>query len=467
MLYNKFAEKIQKKEVFYTSNLLYNENNCIGRLYRYFYAYFKTFSAPTIETLFLLVLSILAMESADSIRSLYKHFLSGITEKSLNAFYYACSYAKVDYSGFMNVTASIALKLIPDSLLSQPVFLCVDDTMVAKFGKKFDQVSVLFDHAAHNGSNYLNGHCFVSLLLCVPVWNKNRISYLSVPLGYRMWMKQESKLELAAEMIRQVMSVFSEKKNVILLFDSWYAKQNLVSIVEEYSNLDIICNARADSVLYDLAPPKTGKRGRPAKHGKRLSIKEDFSLSEEKIGDYYIGVRKVLTNLFEHREVLAYVTSSEKETVSRRLFFSTIFPEQLQLFCAWQEKAPLNQTGSDRMRYIPLFLYAFRWKIEVSYYEQKTFWSFCNYMVRSRKGIEMLVNLINITYCAMKLLPYEDSLFADFKKESVQEFRFALSQKIREQVFYAHFVKNIESAIKSNAVKNALKQWIQKQCELL
>ena len=43
---------------------------------------------PTIETLFLLVLSILAMESADSIRSLYRHFLAGITEKSLNAFYY-------------------------------------------------------------------------------------------------------------------------------------------------------------------------------------------------------------------------------------------------------------------------------------------------------------------------------------------------------------------------------------------
>uniref|UniRef100_UPI004056759D hypothetical protein n=1 Tax=Agathobacter sp. TaxID=2021311 RepID=UPI004056759D len=66
----------------------------------------------------------------------------------MNAFYYACSYAKVDYSGFMNVTASMALKLIPNSLLSQPVFLCVDDTMVAKFGKKFEQVSVLFDHAA-------------------------------------------------------------------------------------------------------------------------------------------------------------------------------------------------------------------------------------------------------------------------------------------------------------------------------
>ncbi len=84
---------------------------------------------------FLLVLSILAMESAHSIRFLYRHFLSGITEKSLNAFYYACTHAKVDYSRFMNVTAAMALKLVPERLKSQPVFLCIDDTMVAKFGK--------------------------------------------------------------------------------------------------------------------------------------------------------------------------------------------------------------------------------------------------------------------------------------------------------------------------------------------
>lgn len=66
--------------------------------------------------LFLLVLSILALESAHSIRFLYQHFLSGITKKSLNTFYHACSYAKVDCSGFMNVTAKIALHLIPESL---------------------------------------------------------------------------------------------------------------------------------------------------------------------------------------------------------------------------------------------------------------------------------------------------------------------------------------------------------------
>lgn len=115
------------------------------------------------------------------------------------------------------------------------------------------------------------------------------------------------------------------------------------------------------------------------------------------------------------------------------------------------------------MQFIPLMLYVFRWDIEVNYYEQKTFWSLCSYMVRSRKGIEMLVNLVNITYCAMKLLPYQEETFSKYRAASVQEFRFALSEQIRQQVFYAIFMEKVETSIKSNALINALKQLIQKQ----
>ena len=226
-MYNEFAPKHYKRKWPCTKKTLYNEKTLTGRLHKYFLIYLETFSTPTADTLFLLVLSILTLESGHSIRFLYQHFLSGITTKSLNTFYHACSYAKVDYSHFMNITAKVALRMIPDSLATQPIFLCVDDTMVAKVGTRFENVSKLFDHAAHNDSNYLNGHCFVSIMLCIPVWK------------------------------------------------------------------------------------------------------------------------------------------------------------------------------NDRMKYIPLFLYSFRWNIETSYYEQKTFWSLCRYMVRSCKGIEMLVNLINICYCAM------------------------------------------------------------------
>lgn len=162
-------------------------------------------------------------------------------------------------------------------------------------------------------------------MLCVPVWNQDKISYLSVPLGYRMWKKKESKLELVATMIRKVMPEFQSREHVIILCDSWYTKQNLVCIVNEYPNLDLIGNARIDSVMYDLAPAHTGRRGRPAKHGKQLSVETDFTFSGEKIGDYYTGVRRVFTRIFGNQEVLAYVTATEKEHGKKRLFSVRFF----------------------------------------------------------------------------------------------------------------------------------------------
>lgn len=65
-------------------------------------------------------------------------------------------------------------------------------------------------------------------------------------------------------------------------------------------------------------------------------------------------------------------------------------------------------------------------------------------------------NLINISYCAMKILPYQNEHFSKHRTKSVQEFRFELSQGIRSQIFFATFVKNVEVHIKSNDMTKAL-----------
>ena len=324
------------------SNLLYDRNTTIGRLFYHFQTYFTAVSTPTAHTLILFLISMIALESADSVRFIYTHFMSKIFGKSLNALYYAFSYAKVDHMAFLPINVRLALGCIPSDLSTQPVFICIDDTMVEKFGKHFDNVSTLFDHAAHNGSNYLNGHCFVSLCLQVPVWKSQRISYLSVPLGYRVWTKDMTKLQLAADMVRQAMPGLSNVRNVIILCDSWYVKSQLFALTKEYGNLDIICNVRSDTALYDLPSRGTGKRGRPAVRGKKLSL-EDFELSTEKIGDFHIGTRKVVTNLLKNAEMTAFVTATRKSEGTRRLFLSTITPGFLFVYCAWHEKEPLNR----------------------------------------------------------------------------------------------------------------------------
>ena len=87
-----------------------------------------------------------------------------------------------------------------------------------------------------------------------------------------------------------------------------------------------------------------------------------------------MAVRHVLTNIFGKRKVLAYVTSPEKNSGARRLFFSTVFSEQLEILCAWQEN-PAEPDRQQPYAVYPVASNIFRWNIEVSYYEQKTFWS--------------------------------------------------------------------------------------------
>ncbi len=77
-------------------------------------------------------------------------------------------------------------------------------------------------------------------------------------------------------------------------------------------------------------------------------------------------------------------------------------------------------------------------------------------MIRNKRGSETLINLINISYCAMKILPYKDETFSQYKDTSVQEFRFVLSQQINQQIIFAAFMKNVKTEIKLNAFVKTL-----------
>ncbi len=128
-----------------------------------------------------------------------------------------------------------------------------------------------------------------------------------------MWQKKKSKLELVASMVLQMMPELSRKRNVIILCSRWYMKKNLVSIVDEYPSLDLIENTRSDSLIYNLPPAPTWKKGSPAKHGRHLSTETDCVLSDKNTDDYCTGFRRVLTNIFGARNVMAYVTCASSE----------------------------------------------------------------------------------------------------------------------------------------------------------
>ena len=441
-------------------DLLYNEKTTVGRLASYFSKFFPGLTERTRRLLLWLLIAMLALGCCPSIRFLFRHFLKDAAPASQNCYYRACKHPDISFQQIVRTNIQMALAVIPKELRNEPVFLSVDDTTVAKYGKKFEDAAVLLDHSDHTGHPYVNGHCFVSLTICVPsvlvVHGVSRIHYVSVPIGYELWRKDgdKSKLELAADLVDAVMPELDERQ-AILSFDSWYAKKPLLERTSRYQNLSIITNVRVDTAMYARRPAPTGKRGRPKKRGAKISM-DDFDCRYH-MGEYLVGCRRVLTNLFGTRLVYAYVTQSKKGT--RRLFLSTVCPDNLHMSCAWQESRGLRQAGPKDVVFYPLRLYGFRWNIEVNYYEQKLFWSLKEYQLRSRDGIEHLVNLVNIAHAAMRILPYAMPNLGNLKGMSAQEVRSVLGKQIREEVFFTKMNRIAQTDENTNHIREALK-WL-------
>ena len=420
---------------------LYHTNSMIDKLWKEFSAIFTDATKPTARHLFEMIVSVFGLNGFQSVKYNFEHFINEISQYELKAFYYTLNESKINLQDWMKrlVEAALSIRLFDTR---QPILLAIDDTLIEKFGEKFEHWSKLFDHAAHNGFNYLNGHCFVSLLLSIPVKDSLGCRYLSFPVAYRMWTKEQTKLEMAADLVRSAMTYLGSQRRVILCCDSWYPKGCVKQLVEEYANLTIICNVRSDTALYALPPKPTGKRGRPRSRGERLSF-ESFEQTEVPESGFCAGFQPVKTNLFGSRTVYAISTKS-KDGKGYRLFLCTENPQNLSFDLAFSDKRAACFAKTD-INFTPLTIYALRWNIETAYYEQKTFWALGDYRLRSQTGIERLLNLLTLCYASTKILPFLSDDFHFLKGLSPQQARFALSKAINRESFFASFIARLET----------------------
>ena len=415
---------------------LYTQTSIICKLKKAFFEIFSEEGKHTKEHLFDLLISVLCLNGFQSVKYSFDHFIENMSDKKLKSYYFTLNESKIDLSKWMKKMVKMALSVIPEKLSDHLIILSIDDTMVEKYGEHFENRELLFDHAGHNGSNYLNGHCFVSLMLSIPIYDNRTIRYISFPVGYRMWTKEKTKLAMTADLVTEVMEVIGIKRNVCLLCDSWYPKAEITELPQKYENLAIICNVRHDTALYDLPPTKTGKKGRPRVRGAKLTL-EDFDLSAIDGTEYSVGSHPVITRLFGNRPVHAIVTKTKSG--STRLFICTKSPEQLNFDFNSTELGRASLFAKTDIQFLPLTIYSLRWNIEVAYYEQKKFWSFGSYMLRSKVGIERLTNLLSVLYAFMTLLPFYDSTFLSLASNSPQQSRFIIGMNIWQELFFVAF----------------------------
>ncbi|MEG2057902.1 MAG: hypothetical protein RRZ84_08345, partial [Romboutsia sp.] len=118
---------------------------------------------------------------------------------------------------------------------------------------------------------------------------------------------------------------------------------------------------------------------------------------------------------------------------SVRLYLSTVTIDNI--------KTKPHEKDEDYEKQTLYDVYKMRWSIEVMFYQQKLFWSFGSYMVRSKVSIEKYINIIGVAYSSMILLPFISCIFQDYKFCSPQEVKNVIGEAIREELFFSNLLK--------------------------
>ena len=432
-----------------------SKNSFIQTLEQYLIQYRSLFKKRSFDVFLWLMLSIISVEEVRSVRFLYESFIKKHSSKALNSLYYVLSYIHFPMEKLFEITVGIATSLIPDSLKDSTIFLTIDDTLQAKFGDKFDCFFKHFDHASKNGNNFLKGHCFVSLAINIPVYYQGKVKILSLPIGYKIYEKDKSKLQLASEMIQCVMENLKDFQ-VILLCDSWYSKGAILDTVKLYDNLELIAAVRSDTALFELPPAPTGKKGRPRKHGDKI---DKANLSYEQSGDYHVATKEVMTRLFDKSVYATVTTTNPEELTSVRLYISTVRPQEIKIF----KDHDLMEDSSNfkESEHLTLRAYGIRWNIEVIFYQHKFFWGFSNYMVRNKLAIERYVNLISIGFTLVCVLPFLDKRLEAYQFQSPQVVRREIASQIHKELILSSFVSSFENSEIYSTIKESASRYLQ------
>lgn len=442
----------------------------LAELIRLFEKIFQKETEPTRINLMMMAFSILYTNSCPSVRGMFNTYIRQHSEKSLSAMYNTLNNAKLFESEWQYFLLDKVLSS-PKLIKYYPILYIIDDTLVEKYGNHFELWSKLFNHNSKNGSSYLNGHCFVSIVLAIPMIFNDKICYIKLPLLHQMWDKLSgvSKLEMAKNMILNIDNVIKYKFQTIVMCDSWYPKGPVLELHNEHQ-IPFICAARSDTALYEIPNIEEGQRGRKRIRGEKLSknLEENFDLSEVEGFNFLIGSRKVMTEIFGHTQCTAYVTKGkgEESKSSTNLFLATndidVSDLSLEIF---NDKNILSLIKYD-ISYFKFGFYKMRWFIESCYYELKIFWDFEEYKVRSKKAIERLINIQNLVYAIMSIFPYIFDGYSKLRKYSAQEIRFHFSEVLAKTEFMSSFVEYLETDKKSSSIRPICQYYIENILDL-
>lgn len=153
--------------------------------------------------------------------------------------------------------------------------VAVDDSVFRRSGRKVHGAGWQHDGSSRSLSKLSYGNCFVTAGLVVRLPFCTRA--VCLPVLARLHLpgkgKGPGKVEMAAALISQLALAFPDRR-VHVVADAAYHGPALRTLP---GNVTRACRIPRNAVLYDLAPPRTGRRGRPRTKGDRLGTAGDIA----------------------------------------------------------------------------------------------------------------------------------------------------------------------------------------------
>lgn len=190
------------------------------------------------------------------------------------------------HSGALRLTLLLDLWVRLTLRLFQPLsqqgytVLVADGLKVAKEGKKMPAVKSLHQESTDNSKpEYIMGHSIQVLGLLVTaatgqVFAVPLLARICEGLIWRRAHDRKTLLDKLADMFAEVATVTD--KPLLLVADAYYASAKIIRPLKSAGNA-LITRVRKNCVAFEAAPePKTKKRGRPRKYGKKVKLRELF-----------------------------------------------------------------------------------------------------------------------------------------------------------------------------------------------
>jgi hypothetical protein len=153
------------------------------------------------------------------------------------------------------------------------VVAAVDDTLLRRYGRRVHAAAWQHDGSAQGPRKIGFGNCWVivGIVVALPMLSRP----VCLPVLFRLWWPKStiSKVDHAVELAR-LLAGASPGRAIHVVGDAAYHGPACKTLPAQVT---WTCRLQRNAVLFDLAPPRTGRRGRPRLKGDRLGTPADLA----------------------------------------------------------------------------------------------------------------------------------------------------------------------------------------------